>query len=164
MKNTYYQICKIVLIMIVTFHNSHLIAQDNYLQGYQAAISGNNFSYHSPLPDVGTCLLTRASSEYEPIEWETEIVPQNYKGNKVSFIWLFGIDVTAESQDFDFFINGEKYFTFSNPIDNTNDTRNYINNGAELIFNRTMIDKHKDQMGFAILELPITFNKVRGTS
>ena len=100
-------------------------------------------------------LLSRARSDYEPIEWKTEAVPENYKGKTVSFIWLYGTDVLAESQNFVMYINGEKYFTFSNPVDNKDESRSFKNkNGAELNFIRTMIDKHGDQMGFAVLKLP----------
>ena len=104
-------------LLLLLFHlPQFLLAQEEYLQGYESTISGNNFSYHSPLPDVGQCLLVRATNEYAPIEWQTEIVPIDYQGEVVSFIWLYGIDVLAQSKDFNVFINDKKYFTFSNPI------------------------------------------------
>lgn len=148
---------KVLLIIFLQFTQINIMnAQSKYLQGYTSVLSGTNFSYHSPLPYVNLCLLTRASADYDPIEWQTEKVPNDYKGDMVSFIWLYAIDVIGESENFDLYVNGKKYFTFSNPVDLNKESWNYKNNGAELIFNRTMVDKHKDEMGFAILKLPTT--------
>jgi len=143
------------VFILFTILSSSLLAQTNFLQGYNSNVSGTNFSYHSPLPDVSSCLLTRATSDYEPIVWETEIVPKNYDQSTVSFIWLYGISVTAGAKEFDLYINDQKYLTFSNPLDNKKESWKVAGiNGSLLQFNRTMIDKHKDQMGFAILTLP----------
>ncbi|RLD62804.1 MAG: hypothetical protein DRI95_12550, partial [Bacteroidetes bacterium] len=145
---------KIVLVSILLSLYLGAFSQ-KYLKGYQEEVSGKRFTYHSPLPDVKLSLLSRAQKSYEPIEWKTEAVPKNYKGKTVSFIWLYGTDVLAESQSFEMFINGEKYFTFSNPVDNKDENRSFKNkNRAELNFIRTMVDKHGDQMGFAVLKLP----------
>ncbi|MEN8193863.1 MAG: glycosyl hydrolase family 38, partial [Bacteroidota bacterium] len=135
--------------------NNLINAQGKYFQGYQEEVGGKRFTYHSPLPNVTQCLLARANKEYDPIEWKTEVVPKDYKGKSIPFIWMYGIGVQGDSKNFDLYINNEKYFTFSNPLDNSEETWSIENsNGAKLTFNRTMIDKHKDQMGFAVLTLP----------
>jgi len=142
-----------LLVILLSFYVGAF--SQEYLNGYQEEIGGKRFSYHSPLPDVNLSLLCRARADYAPIEWKTETVPENYKGKTVSFIWLYGTDVLAESQSFEMYINGEKYFTFSNPVDNKEENRSFKNkNGAELNFIRTLVDKHGDQMGFAVLKLP----------
>lgn len=144
----------ILTVLFSLFVNYYSFAQSNFLQGYSSTISGKNFSYHSPLPDVNSCLLTRASDDYDPIEWATQIVPSNYNNETVSFIWMYAIDVVGESENFDFYVNDKKYFSFSNPVDLSTESWTIKNNGAELTFNRTMIDKYKDEMGFAILKIP----------
>ncbi|MEN8119888.1 MAG: glycoside hydrolase family 38 C-terminal domain-containing protein [Bacteroidota bacterium] len=143
----------VLLVIFLSFYWGAF--SQEYLNGYKEEVSGKRFSYHSPLPDVKLSLLSRARSDYAPIEWKTETVPENYKGKTVSFIWLYGTDVLAESQGFEMYINNEKYFHFSNPVDNKEEKRSFKNkNGAELSFIRTMIDKHGDQMGFAVLKIP----------
>ncbi len=68
---------------------------------------------------------------------------------------MYGIDVIAESQNYNLSINGKLCLAFSNPVDNKNDSWSVTgNSGAELTFKRTMVDKHKDQMGFAVLRIP----------
>ncbi|MCB0585098.1 MAG: hypothetical protein KDD06_07230, partial [Phaeodactylibacter sp.] len=47
------------------------IPAGNYFQGYQRAIHGFPFNYHSPIPDVTASLIVRANKDFRPIEWET---------------------------------------------------------------------------------------------
>ncbi len=146
---------------LVSIMNLSIYAQEKFYQGFENEISGMKFTYHSPLPDVKACLITRADKAFQPMEWKTETVPKDYNRKTISFIWVYGIGVQGESRDFDVYVNGEKYFTFSNPLDNSEDTWSVQNDiGSKLTFNRTMIDKHKDQMGFAVLTLPISAVKL----
>lgn len=135
--------------------NMTVLAQEDFFQGYQKEVSGAKFTYHSPLNSIEPSLIVRADKSYKPIVWQTEVVPADYKEKTVSFIWLYGIDVLKESQKFDVFVNGQKFFTITSPVNNEKESWSIFGkDGAELMFNRTMIDKHKDQMGFAILKLP----------
>jgi hypothetical protein len=130
--------------------------QDNYLIGYQNEVSGNKFTYHSPFSNAEKSLLSRANKDFEPIVWNTQHVPKDFKGENVSFVWLYGIDVTPTPQAFDFYVNDMKLGTFHSPV--TNDIATWSITGArgsQLTFNKTMIDKHGDQMGFAVLTVPI---------
>lgn len=130
--------------------------QDNYLIGYQSEVSGNKFTYHSPFSNAEKSLLSRANKDFEPIVWNTQKVPADYKDESVSFVWLYGIDVTPTPQAFDIYMNDIKLGTFQSPV--TNEISTWSINGAlgtHLTFNKTMIDKHGDQMGFAILTVPI---------
>lgn len=63
-------------------------------------------------PDINTSLLLRGQSDYDPIEWITETVPAYYSGEFISFIWLFGMDVTADPVEFMLSINEQTWFTF----------------------------------------------------
>lgn len=135
------------------------IAQEwstKYLQGYQNEINGKRFSYHSPLPDVTSCLLVRGQADYEAIEWETEAIPEDFPGEFVSFIMAFGRDVTGKPVQFHLYVNDIQYFSFQS--DKTSETGIKTiqgKSGSELIFNITMLDKYKDQMGFMSIKIPI---------
>ena len=148
----------IVIVVFALLYSLTVVGQDvKYYQGFDESISGFNFNYHTPLKDYGTCLLSRAQEDYQPIIWKTEEVPENYKEENITFLWAYGMDVTSDSRNFDVYVNGEKYFTISNPV--SNDLKEWIvkgKNGAMLKFNVTKIDKYKDQMGFASLTLPLS--------
>ena len=134
-------------------------AQENrakYYQGYAEAVQGKNFGYHSPIPNVTRSLLVRGQADYQPLVWKTETVPHNYKNNYITFIWLFAMDVSSTPAIFQLSVNDKQYFTFSNSKTSEVGIRKFNGvNGAELSLNATMLDKHKDQMGFAILKLPV---------
>ncbi|MBK8493176.1 MAG: hypothetical protein IPL49_20405 [Saprospirales bacterium] len=154
MKNSSYFL---FIVLALTVWSIPLFAQAPFFQGYEADISGTRFTYHSPLPDVSASLLSRARKSFPPIEWQTEAVPANYTGKTVTFIWVYGMDVLAESQRFDLFVDGKKWVEFFSPLDNEKTSWSvYGDEGAVLTFTRTMIDKHKDQMGFATLTLPVS--------
>ena len=131
------------------------LPQQNYFQGYRRALHGFPFSYHSPLPDVSASLIVRANKNFRPIEWETAPVPGSFDEKFAYFIWAYGMDTDVKRYHFDLLVNGEKYLTFSNP--RSNDELEWGvdgKDGARLAFYATLIDKYKDQMGFAVLKLP----------
>lgn len=141
----------LVLLMI----NNISFSQDEFFRGYNKDISGINFVYPSPHAYNDNSLLTRAHKLYEFMEWETEAIPPNYINETASFIWLYGISVSPRPENFELSVNNEVILTFSNPKDNSQkiwkiDGRN----GAELVFNQSMVDVHNDQMGYAVLTLP----------
>jgi len=130
--------------------------RESYFQGYVDEINGKRFGYHSPFPNVNTSLLLRGRADYEAIEWKTEIVPKNYKEKFVTFIWVFGMDVVSDPVEFHLSVNNEQWFTYNNSRTSDLGIMNIKGkDGAELSFNVTMLDKYEDQMGFAILKLPI---------
>ncbi|MEN8187875.1 MAG: glycoside hydrolase family 38 C-terminal domain-containing protein [Bacteroidota bacterium] len=127
-----------------------------YYQGFDQEIGGTNFGYHSPIPDINTSLILRGKEEYDPISWKTEAVPKNYKGKYITFIWIFAMDVTSDPSTFKLKVNGKKYFSFENSKKSELGIRSFEGEkGAELILNASMIDKYNDQMGFALLKLPV---------
>lgn len=144
-----------ILFLIVT---STVFGQNNqdYFQGYTEEVQGKRFGYHSPFPDVNTSLIIRGKEDYTFIEWKTEEVPENYSHKYVSYIWLFAMDVTSNPTTFQLSVNGKQYFTFSSSKTSDIGIRKFKGeNGAELNLNVTMLDKYEDQMGFAILKLPL---------
>ncbi|MCB0582665.1 MAG: hypothetical protein KDD10_25525, partial [Phaeodactylibacter sp.] len=127
----------------------------NYFQGYQRTLHGFPFSYHSPLPDVSASLIVRANNKFRPIEWETAPIPENFEAEFAYFIWAYGMDTDVKRFHFDLYVNGEKNLSFTNP--RSNDEPEWSidgKDGTRLSFYVTLIDKYKDQMGFAVLKLP----------
>ncbi|MCB0578677.1 MAG: hypothetical protein KDD10_05145, partial [Phaeodactylibacter sp.] len=131
------------------------LPSQNYFQGYRQALRGFPFSYHSPLPGVSGALIVRANENFRPIEWETAPVPENFKEKFAYFIWAYGMDTDVKRYHFDLYVNGARALTFANP--RSNDDMEWSvdgQDGARLSFYGTLVDKYRDQMGFAVLRLP----------
>ncbi|MEM1219241.1 MAG: glycoside hydrolase family 38 C-terminal domain-containing protein [Bacteroidota bacterium] len=143
--------------MIFLFNGTPTIAQTAYLNGFQQALGGTHFTYHSPYSFNDKSLLVRANKDFAAIEWETSSIPADYAQASVSFIWLYGVDVLPQSQSFELFVNDQYLLTFSNPTNNQEQGEWEVPGakGSKLSFNRSMIDKHGDQMGYAVLTLPV---------
>ena len=126
-----------------------------YLQGYQNEIDGKRFGYHSPLPDVNSSLLIRGRSDYKPIIWKTQEIHKEYNKPYVYFIWLFGMDVVPDPAKFYLEVNNERWIDFENSKVSETGLKSFKGkHNSELTLNVTMLDKYKDQMGFAILKVP----------
>ncbi len=126
-----------------------------WFQGYRKSVKGGTIDYHSPQPDVRTALLVRSLDSEDYIEWQTEPVPSVFKEKTASFIWIFGMDVDANPYRYDLFVNGEKWFSFSNP--ETSERKEWTIKGpnkAELLFRVTLVDRHDDVFGYASLRIP----------
>ncbi len=142
----FFMICLIIL-------GSSLNAQENHFAGFKQALSGTDFTYHSPFSYKEKCLLTRARADVDPIEWATEVIPNDYNKKTVSFIWLYGIGAKTPAQSFDLYVNSEKVLTFTSP-NNNKVVRNISGkDGVELTFNRSMVDMNRDEMGTAVLTI-----------
>lgn len=130
---------------------------ESYFQGYTKEVSGKRFAYHSPIPNVTASLLVRGQEDYKPIVWETEVIPGNYSDKFVTFIWVFGMDVSTKQVTFNLSVNDKEWFSFnSSKSSKLGETRFEGEEGSELSLNVTLLDKYEDQMGFAILKLPVS--------
>jgi glycosyl hydrolase family 38 len=148
-----------LVILLLLMVSSTVFGQNNkqvYFQGYAEEINGKRFGYHSPFPNVNTSLILRGQSDYAYLEWKTEIVPINYSNEYITYIWLFGMDVTSNPVTFDLNVNDAECVTFSSSSTSELGVKTFQGkNGAELSLNVTLLDKYEDQMGFAILRLPV---------
>ncbi|WP_203256909.1 glycoside hydrolase family 38 N-terminal domain-containing protein [Hyunsoonleella ulvae] len=147
-------LCTITLLAGISLDIS---AQSKYINGYGKAVSGVNFAYPSPHSYNDPCYLTRATKDVGPMEWETVAIPENHTGKTVSFIWVYGMDVTPNSEAFDLSVNNQKVLTFNNPVSTEEKSRTIQgNNGVSLQFIQSMVDSNRDEMGYAVLTLPTT--------
>ena len=143
------------MLLFLLFVLGHVVqAQENHLAGFKSKISGTDFTYHSPFSYRENCLLTRAREDVAPIAWKTEVVPNDYTKKTVSFIWLYGIGAKSPTNDFDLYINKEKVLTFSSPDKNEKVRTLTGKDGVKLVFNRSMVDMNRDEMGTAVLTIP----------
>ncbi len=134
---------------------NNLFSQIQYLNGYKKEVAGVNFAYPSPYSYNDQCYLTRATKDVSFMEWETEVIPESYNKKEISFIWLYGIDVTTQSEDFELSLNEKVILKFSNPVTNIQkEWKAKGEKGVELTFHQSMIDNNQDQMGYAVLTLP----------
>jgi len=129
--------------------------QVKWFQGYQTSVKGGTIDYHSPQPDVQTALLVRSLHSEDYIEWQTESIPADFKENFAAFIWIFGMDVDSNPHSYDLFVNGEKWFRFSNPRASTQKEWSIKGpNKAKLHFRVTLVDRHNDVFGYASMRIP----------
>jgi alpha-mannosidase len=130
-----------------------------YVSGYHSSVSGDTIHYHSPDPDADSALLVRGQDVAPSISWETDPMPDAHS-DFIQFIWLSGIESKgfaeeAESHNFDFLINGQRWFTFRNAKDDTAKKWKVTGkDGAELTFNADMVDKAGDLFGYMVLKAP----------
>jgi hypothetical protein len=148
-----------LFISLISFHSPIFLFQanseTNWLQGYHKSLKGGTIEYHSPQPDVTKALLLRSLNAEDYIEWETEPVPADYRGEYVNFIWIFAMDVDADPHDYDLLVNEKKYFHFSNPITNTcKEWKIKGPDNAELAFRVILIDRFDDVHGYASMRIP----------
>ena len=127
-----------------------------YFMGYLNTIKGDDFTYHSPQPNVSTSMLVRSIERSLYIEWETEPLPTGFNQKEARFIMMAAIDVNRENpHSWDIYINGVNEFTIKSPYDDSNKKYSWkSSNGYSLEFNATLTDQHGDQHGYLILSVP----------
>jgi alpha-mannosidase len=148
-----------LILFIIPFLSPPLLlstpTEANWLQGYMKSLKGGTIEYHSAQPDVTKALLVRSLNSEDFIEWETEPVPADYREKYTNFIWIFAMDVDAKPCNYDLYIDGKKYFRFSNPV--TSSRKEWTipgQNDAELKFRVSLVDRHGDVHGYASLRIP----------
>lgn len=144
-------ISSLVFILVIWAGNLQAqIANSRWLQGYQKTITGGTIHYHSPQPNVRNALLVRSLDERDFIEWKSAAMPLNLNKEYITFIWIFGMDVDRNPHGYNLYINGQKWFRFSNPKTSSIEeivVRRHKN--SELRFRVTIIDRHDDVNGIA---------------
>jgi len=144
----------------VVDESARVVPHGTFLTGYRRSLSGQVLEYRSPHPDAETALLVRARTEVHSITWETDTIPESFPGEQYHFIWLAGLERGGfqnknEAHSFDLFINGEHWFTFKNVKDSTAMKWSVPgNDGGELSFEATMVDRVGDLFGYMTLKVP----------
>jgi hypothetical protein len=130
-----------------------------YINGYRKTLDGQVLPYHSSHPDADSALLVRANREAPSISWETDPLPETTRDEFYELVWLAGLEREGwpgkEVHKFDFYVNGERWFTFQNLKDeNANNWRASGKQGAELSFQAATVDRVGDLFGYMRLRVP----------
>ena len=147
------------IIIEVTDSAAPTATSTKYLSGYRSSPQGPTIEYHSSDPDVDSALLVRGQRVAPSISWETDPMPESAQVY-ARFIWLAGIECAGFGQDeepheFEFLIDGKRWFTFRNARDETaKNWRVAGKDGAELSFTAAMSDKAGDLFGSMELKVP----------
>ena len=134
-------------------------AADRYVSGYHSSVDGATIRYHSPDPNADSALLVRGQDVAPSISWETDPMP-DVGSDFTQFIWLAGIERggfpgEVEIHDFDFLINGQRWFIFRNARgDSAKNWKVTGKDGSVLTFNATMTDNAGDLFGYMVLKAP----------
>jgi hypothetical protein len=149
---------KVIVIEVKDTSSQSLDASARYINGYHSTVQGQTIEYHSPDPDADSALLVRGQNVAPSISWKTDSMP-DIPGDFSQFIWLAGIECggfpgETESHNFDFLINGQRWFTFRNARDDTAKSWKVTGkDGSELAFNAAMKDKAGDLFGYMVLRV-----------
>ena len=65
----------------------------NDLEGFSEKLGGGAYTYPSLREDVGSSMISRASTGKMFFEFLTSVVPENYNHDNVSFFFLSDIDL-----------------------------------------------------------------------
>ncbi len=130
-----------------------------YINGYRRTLSGQVLAYHSSHPDADSALLVRANKEAHSISWETDPLPSTAEGDFYRLIWLAGLEREGwpgkTVHKFDFYINGQPWFTFRNLKDaGALKWKVTGRQGSELSFESTTVDRAGDLFGYMFLKVP----------
>lgn len=122
-------------------------------EGFAEFISGENLKYFSHRGDNSIAHIARANTERQnSFEWNTAIVPADWKGDKVSFIWVAGIGANQGSRKFSLFVNGTERFVFTTCADQA--WRVEGCDGGELSFVAVTQDAYRDLFGYMQMTVP----------
>ncbi|TDW96921.1 glycoside hydrolase family 38 N-terminal domain-containing protein [Dinghuibacter silviterrae] len=131
-------------------------AQDT-LAGYTRRITGETIGYSAYTPMASQALLTRTNTGQGVITWETEAVPQDFKGDTAYFCWVGGNAAGTSSGDepYDLAIDGIPALTITTHKNFSEPGWFYRNDkGVSIRFERKALDGNNDVSGRVTLAVP----------
>lgn len=141
--------------MTVPAAQTDFFYQSDFLSGFDRHISGEIISYYSRGAQALEAMLVRSLDAGDFIEWETQPVPVDAREPELRFVLLASLQVTADAHAFDVYLNGAKYFSFSNPVQRSLRTIQIAGRDqARMEFSDLEYDRFEDLTGFLFLHLP----------
>ena len=128
------------------------------LKGFVRSIAGERLDYNCFNPLATTALLTRCTTGDMNIEWETEPIPTNAKGDYAYFKWIvsYSTITSASNRTFDFFIDNQRWFAIKTYKGvNAKQWSLKAEDGAELTFHLVKEDAARDANGHMYLKVPL---------
>lgn len=128
-----------------------------FLQGFEIKQQGEVLDFLPKLGRGNVALLTRANKDSKPLEFQTAVIPADYKEEYISFVWSTAISKRLQEPagSFTLYINNEKYFTFYSHKDSLTASWILKQGNSELAFVPTEITKDtQDAFGYMFLNIP----------
>lgn len=141
-----------LFLQLSGFSQGSISADDHLVNGFDHKISGDDFSYHSSVPNIEKALIIRATDGNYSMEWQTEKVPVSVKEKYVTIAWLAGIGSSPGFADMTLTINNSQKITFH--TDGKKEWKVLAADGSELFFRSDMEDQFGDKFGFMFLRIP----------
>ncbi|MGE5394163.1 MAG: glycoside hydrolase family 38 C-terminal domain-containing protein [Candidatus Saccharibacteria bacterium] len=142
-----------LLLNALSAISQELISSEDYLvNGFDKKIAGDDYSYHSSIPEVEQSLIVRATDGNYSMQWQTEKVPLKVEEKYITFVWLAGIGSSPGLSDMTLTINGREKITFR--TDGKREWKIDSPQGSQLFFHSDTEDQFGDQFGFMFLRIP----------
>ncbi len=128
------------------------LLQNEVVEGFDAKISGTDITYTSVRDDCGEALIARATDGTMDISWKSAPLPAGQSGEQVTYFMAAGFGHSDQSRKFDFFINGEKRFTYTTDL--KGDWTLPGGSGGEMAFTSFLVDGNRDHFGYLTITIP----------
>ncbi|MBE0643347.1 MAG: GH92 family glycosyl hydrolase [Bacteroidetes bacterium] len=146
------------------------------VNGYAAAVRGQDIEYHSAIPNVTRALITRASETPMPIEWTSAPIPDDCDGDVVLY-WPAGMSTGKGGHKFTITVNDGSSIAFNTPVSPEHPSvfvaqmgidqpqsgggvaAAPISRGLELRFAAAVIDEFGDLFGTMMLRIPARLHR-----
>ncbi len=128
----------------------------NWFEGFSSAVDGSSSPYVSHRSDGrrDSAYVVRSSGEEATIAWSTTPVPQSWKGDSASFLWVCGFGNNLGNERFDVEVNDTRALSFSTP--NSSSWSVQGTNGIRMSFVAVARNSNGANLGYMSLTIPRT--------
>lgn len=123
-----------------------------WMEGFAGGAEGKVLQYNCHLSSLAPARLVRATDGKMSMAWNTQSVPDDFKGDTATFVWVAGIGCNLGENHFDVQINGKPRFLISSSYQKSWSVKG--EHGGEIQFDTIMTDKHDDNFGYMRLTAP----------
>lgn len=133
------------------------VKSKTFLQGFEVKVSGETLDFLPGLSNGQVALLIRATDGSSTLEFQSSVVPHDYREEFISFVWSAAISRRLQEPpgSFGLYINEEKRFTFFSHKDSLSANWTIKSGNSDLSFVSTEITKDsQDAFGYMFLNIP----------
>lgn len=142
-----------LLFMLNTLNSQENVKKNEILlKGFSEKISGADFGYTATIPGYKACLLIRATSGKEFMEWYTEPVSAENSKKDVAFVWLAGLGSNLGNAKMIMTVNDTEELHFFTSREKNWEVKS--EGGVRLSFVMDGVDGAGDLFGFMFLRVP----------
>ena len=136
-----------------------VLGQQKLINGFKKELNGESIPYFSVFPKYAKeALLTRTSDGKKSIEWMTDVISPDTKGDYAYFTWIaaHSSGTSGGNRQFDLYINDRFVLTFTT-------TKNYppywtfgADDSTRMVFELKTKDGASDSHGMMYLRVPLS--------